>query len=431
MRSARPHPNPHPARLAPRERRASDAAVPMRPCPKFARCATGVTVAPAGSGYTADVFIPARPAQAAPLFTRAGAQGSNHHAMLPRSLTARLWLTIAIAVVPVFLFAFVDYMERRQTALDDVRGEIASHVTAARQDARAAHQSVVQLLSIMARAAELETLDGRECSPLAQRLLDSLEGYANIGAALPDGTVFCSARPQPRLVKVADRAWFRNAIEHGGTSPGEFIIGRITGAPVVVFGHRLESPEGEVRAVVFASTTLDWLDRLVGDFSLPAGWEAMAISANGRVLSHKPDPARWRDALVPTAMLERLAALADGPGVAQLEGADGVPRLVGVLTPEFAPGAGFISISAPIERSLDAVNRRLLLNLALILVVALGSGLVARLFIHRLVEVWAARVRAVVARIAAGGFDARVGYTSGVRDLDELSEGIEGMAAEL
>ena len=72
-----------------------------------------------------------------------------------------------------------------------------------------------------------------------------------------------------------------------------------------------------------------------------------------------------------------------------VQGREGIISL-GVGEPDFAPGSGFLAIGAPLERSLEAVGQRLLLHLALIAGIALVSALIARFYIYRLIEVWAA-----------------------------------------
>jgi diguanylate cyclase (GGDEF)-like protein/PAS domain S-box-containing protein len=352
--------------------------------------------------------------------------------MTHRSLSFRLWLTISIAVAPIFLFALFDYQERRETAIADIRSDITQRLESANREARAAHRDVVQTLKVMARSNDLQDLDPEACSGIAHRMLDSMEGFANIGAALPDGTVFCSAQPAAGGINVRDRAWFRNAIEQQGISPGEFIIGRISGKPGIVFGYRLVTPDGSLRAVLFASITLAWFDRLIEGFGLPSGWEASVISATGKVLAHQPDSARWREHAVPAPMLERMGAVVGTEmAIAEFPGFDGAQRLFGISTPEFSPGKGFIAIGAPLEHSLDAVDRRFQVYMALIAAVVLISALLARFYVYRLIEVWTTRVRAAVSRITEGGFGARVGHRAGVQELDALADGIDHMAVEL
>ena len=354
--------------------------------------------------------------------------------MIRTSLNFRLWLTIAIAVLPVLLFVFFDFHERREQAVAETRAEIALRLADANREAQAAHRAVALVLRIMARSNDLQALDSAQCSGIAGRLLKSLDGFANIGAALPDGEIFCSGRPMSAPVTVIDRAWFRTSLDSDEISPGEFVIGRVSGTPGMAFGYPLRAADGTLRAVIFATITVAWFDRLIEGFRLPEGWEASVISNSGLVLAHQPEraPEGWRAHKVPAATLARMAAVVrEEGGVAELAGIDGVQRLYGIGVPDFAPGSGFFAIGAPLERSLEAAGQRLLMYLALVAAIALASALIARLYIYRLIEVWATRVRGAIAEIAAGRRDARIGQATGVAELDALSEGIDQMALEI
>ena len=354
--------------------------------------------------------------------------------MIRTSLNFRLWLTIAIAVLPVLLFVFFDFHERREQAVAETRAEIALRLADANREAQAAHRAVALVLRIMARSNDLQALDSAQCSGIAGRLLESLDGFANIGAALPDGEIFCSGRPMSAPVTVIDRAWFRTSLDSDEISPGEFVIGRVSGTPSMAFGYPLRAADGTLRAVIFATITVAWFDRLIEGFRLPEGWEASVISNSGLVLAHQPEraPEGWRAHKVPATTLARMAAVVrDEGGIAELAGIDGVQRLYGIGVPDFAPGSGFFAIGAPLERSLEAAGQRLLMHLALVAAIALASALIARLYIYRLIEVWATRVRGAIAEIAAGRRDARIGQATGVAELDALSEGIDQMALEI
>ena len=354
--------------------------------------------------------------------------------MIRTSLNFRLWLTIAIAVLPVLLFVFFDFHERREQAVAETRAEIALRLADANREAQAAHRAVALVLRIMARSNDLQALDSAQCSGIAGRLLESLDVFANIGAALPDGEIFCSGRPMSAPVTVIDRAWFRTSLDSDEISPGEFVIGRVSGTPGMAFGYPLRAADGTLRAVIFATITVAWFDRLIEGFRLPEGWEASVISNSGLVLAHQPEraPEGWRAHKVPATTLARMAAVVrDEGGIAELAGIDGVQRLYGIGVPDFAPGSGFFAIGAPLERSLEAAGQRLLMHLALVAAIALASALIARFYIYRLIEVWATRVRGAIAEIAAGRRDARIGQATGVAELDALSEGIDQMALEI
>ncbi|MFT3757388.1 EAL domain-containing protein [Thauera sp.] len=352
--------------------------------------------------------------------------------MIRNSLRLRLWLTIGLALAPVLMFVLADYHQQRTRTIERAHEEIAQYLSAARREADKAHRSVGLALQMMARSNDLRSLDGPLCNDIAQRLLASVEDFMNIGAALPDGRIFCSALPGRETVNIADRAWFQAALSGNGITHGESYIGRISNKPVLMFGHPLHDAEGKVTGAVFATISLNWLNRLIEGFTLPPGWEASLIDRNGKILAHYPDPGQWQgQTLTPEQLAPLHQTLAMKGGIAELTGPDGKRRLYGVASPGFTSENDLIAIGAPLERSLSAVDQRFQLNLAIFAAISLLSALVARLYIYQLIEVWTSRISNAVARIAAGELDTRVGHNAKVKELDDVSAGIDHMAEEI
>ena len=108
------------------------------------------------------------------------------------SLHLRLWAVIALAVVPMFLMVVFDYRAQRQKAIVTIERDVARMLVAARQEEELGLQRVQVVLQIMANSDNMRALDQFECSNLARRLLSSLTDFHNIGAVLPNGTLFCS-----------------------------------------------------------------------------------------------------------------------------------------------------------------------------------------------------------------------------------------------
>ena len=117
-------------------------------------------------------------------------------------LRSRLWLLIAVAVVPLVVFALVSYRDQRAAAVAGVEAGIRQYVRTARVEESRAIDHTRDILRIMARSEDLRDLDPLECQGIAQRLLETQTDYLNLGAAFLDGTVFCSgiAAPAPAVV---------------------------------------------------------------------------------------------------------------------------------------------------------------------------------------------------------------------------------------
>ena len=63
--------------------------------------------------------------------------------------------------------------------------------------------------------------------------------YLNIGVADPNGNLVCSALPFKAPINVADRVYFKNALEMNDFAIGDYQIGRITQRPAINYAYPL------------------------------------------------------------------------------------------------------------------------------------------------------------------------------------------------
>ena len=305
-------------------------------------------------------------------------------------------------------------------------------LTAARLTEDAALGSMRQTFQIMARADNLQSLDPQDCSGLAQRLLQSMEDFANLGAALPDGTVFCSASPGQTRVSVTDRNWFQEAQSGEGITSGEFVTGRISGKPGMVFGYPVRDADGTLKAVLFASIQSGWFDKLIAEFKLPQGWNAFLLSDTGTVLSYHPAASRPpQTAQAPAGAAPFLRALQEGRRISEIEGLDGNRRMYGVGSPRFSRTPLLVAIGAPLDRTVARIDQGFWWRILLLAGIALVSVLTARFYIYGLIEAWTGQITAAIDSVAAGRLQTRIRRLSHVSELRAVEQGINHMASEL
>jgi putative nucleotidyltransferase with HDIG domain len=292
-------------------------------------------------------------------------------------------------------------------------------------------ESTRRLLITLAHLPQVRSGDPAGCSVLFADLLKHYPGYTTFAAAEPDGNVFCSAVPLSGPVNFADRAWFQNVVQTREFAASDYVIGRISGKAILVFGYPVLDAAGQVQAVVCAGLDLGWLNQLAAEAQLPSGSTLTVVDRNGTILIRYPNPEQWVGQSVPEASLVQ-SILAQGEGTVEVPGVDGVPRLYaftslrGVLE-----GSAYVSVGIPSELAFAEANRVLARNLAALTLVA-ALALVAAwvggdLFLLR-------RVNALVSatkRLSAGDLDTRSGLPYGVGELSQLALAFDEMAAAL
>jgi len=287
------------------------------------------------------------------------------------SLRSRLWLVLALALLPLVALVIANHLAERLRAVDRIEREARLMLQGVRLEESAARRQVQQLLATMAGADNMRRLDPEDCKGLAQRLAQAAGDYHNIGAALPDGRVFCSSLPMTGPVTVSDRRWFQEGLTATGLTRGQFLLGRVSGQPVIVFGYPMRSAAGELQALLFASAGIAWFDRFTANYPLPGGWIALLFDADGRIVSRSGQPPAGSGDSLPAASQERLrAALQAGRGSVSLEGPDGIERLFVLDSLELASNELIVSVGAPIAQALAPAERQLRWQLGLLGLVA-------------------------------------------------------------
>ncbi|WP_265949744.1 response regulator [Dechloromonas sp. A34] len=348
------------------------------------------------------------------------------------SLSSRLWLVLTLAILPLVMLTLVDYRSERLAAIADIEHRARLMLQASQVSEDASLRQVRQLLRIMAAADDMKNLDPASCTGLVARLLQSAENFSNLGAVLPNGDVFCSARPSDRQVNVADRTWFREARSAQDITHGEFVLGRISGKPGVVFGLPMRDTAGHLRATLFIASDITWFDRLTHNFQLPKDWTSTLFHRDGSIVSHHPDPDIWRGASLDEKNRSRLVnALRDGLGSIVLNDIDGIERLFVLSRLQMAGEELVVSIGAPVQHTLAVIDRSYSLRLALLVAVTLLSILLARYYLYRLIERWVGRLEAATEKVASGDFSARISNSKTPRELGRLDQHFNSMAAAL
>ena len=347
------------------------------------------------------------------------------------SLRSRIWLAVGATALPIFVFSLFGYLERREEALREVERDIGRMLRTALVEERVVVDNARQVLRIMAHSDELRTLDAAACSGIAGRLLGTQTNFANIGAALPDGRIFCSGLPMKTPVSALDRAWFREAVETAGMTPGHYQLGRITGQRGVAFGHSVRDANGKLRAVLFASTGLDWLERMTEAVVLPEGWFALAVDGQGRIVARHPDlPGMRKEENADPGLLRLVRTLA-ADTVRELVGRDGSNRIYGITPLGSADPGLHLVIGAPTDHALAPVDRAFYRDLGVFALVFLVSALLGWLEFRRSFVGWTERMSEAVRRIGSGETLPPEVTASPVRELAELSSAFADLRRRL
>ncbi|HEY7167066.1 MAG TPA: ATP-binding protein [Candidatus Binatia bacterium] len=325
---------------------------------------------------------------------------SDESALSAQGLRRRLLVLVLIAIVPAMGLILYNTAEERSLRISAIREDAQRIVQIASVRYGRLLDSSRQLLTVLAEVPTVRGSD-RRCSEVLKKVLDRYGYYANIGVILPDGTVSCSAVKLPGTTNVADRSYFRRAMETKSFAMGDYQIGRITGRASIVFGLPLLDAEENVEGVLFAALDLNWLDSLAAEIEISPGATLSVFDRQGTVLANFPDAEVWVGKNVSTEPIFRLLQV-QHRGVEEITGIDREQRLYAftVLGGNATAGRAYIAVGIPKGSADSQAQEALLLNLFWLVVVGLLAVAVpwflGRQFIVKYVE---ERARAEEARL--------------------------------
>ena len=348
------------------------------------------------------------------------------------SLRLRVLLLIAAAVLPWLGFAVDHAFSERQRDIE-VSQRHMLHLTqilsSGQREVIAGAQGFLQVLAALPEVAE--GVPARCQARLKTAHLNS-QGYANIGVTDGKGTLLCDAlNSTPE--NFAYRKWFQEAVRLQHFAVGDYIIGRLSGRPVLVVATPIPQGSPDPSRVVYVAINVDWMERLLAEAKLPAGMKFSVMDGQGVVLARFPHAEGKVGKPSTVAEISKVIRSGGSGGVGQGISADGEERLFAVDRALGSPGGTGVYVSACIPKSqvLAESNRALtrqlavlgLLTLAIFVFAWFATGIVVQRRIRLLIE--------AAGLFEHGDLTIRATVGRGAGELNELERAFNDMAASV
>jgi HAMP domain-containing protein len=349
------------------------------------------------------------------------------------SLRGRLLLLVLVALLPTRGLGIYTTWEMRQAARTEALQDAMRLARITSTAAERLIEGTRQILTVLARLPEVRRRDAAACRKLLADLLKPYPYYSNLGAASPDGDVFCSAVPFEGVANIADRTYFQRAVDRRDFATGEYRIGRVSGKAVINFGYPAFSDAGQVAAVVYAGLDLSWVSRLLAEARLPENSTMTVVDTAGQILARFPDPDQWVGKSFPEAPFVKAALAQQDQGTVEGQGLDGTPRLYAFSPLEVGDREriAYVYIGIPSSSAfakVNQVNNRSLVGFGAVLLFALlATGIGSRALILRPVTTLVQTMR----RLGAGDFTARSGVPHTPSEVGRLAAALDEMAERL
>jgi len=355
-------------------------------------------------------------------------------ALRPTSLRTRLLLLPILSVLlPTAGLLINSAVNQRHLAATAARRDALRLVHAANLHQTEMVVATRQLLLSLARLPVVrQTRIHGPCSPVLADLLKIQPYYTNLGIAAINGKVLCSAVPLPRPVNVADRAYFRRALETRNFAIGNYQIGRITGKSMIVFGAPVFDNDGKAKLVVFAAVDLPRLNQLISEVPLPQDSTVTLVDSHGTVLAHLPDPQAWVGKSIAKSPLMRAMQAHKIEDTAELAGPDGITRFYGFTPLHISPtDDAYLAAGVPKAAAFAPINSTFISSMEIFTVLALLALTAAWIGGDVLIVRRVNAISRAAKRLAHGDMTARTGLPHGSDEFGQVARGFDDMAEKL
>src|SRR6266487_2467488 len=347
-------------------------------------------------------------------------------------LRTRLVLMSLIGLVPALAaILYTQSSERDAARFRTLENNLRITRLAARQQASLLN-GARRLLLTLAHVPALWADDLNACHRLLSDVLNEHRDLSRLMLADAKGTLLCSSLDAPLASPSGgDRPWFRLVLETKTTAIGEYQISRLTGEPNINIAHPLLDRDGNVKRVLVAAVELGTMGALVDRLEMPAGATLAVFDRNRTILARHPDAARWVGQQVPSSAL-RQATDVNPVDMIEETGVDGVRRFyVGAPVEGDVPTGLYVGMGIERSTAFAQVDRMLygsLWLLATIAIVAIITAMASgEFFVLRPVQ----ELIGATGRLARGDLASRAQLAGGPRELGELGDAFNSMAAAL
>ena len=349
---------------------------------------------------------------------------------LPR-IRAVLICLVVVAVAPGGALLLSAASTLRDDLISAVTSDLTRAARLAAERMRARLELASGVLTAFASLPAVQRHDALACAATARKLLEHGTAYRNVAATTSDGTVFCSSIPGPPRFSVADRLYFRRAMQSRQAVAGEYVVGRATKVPVVHVARPVFDEDGTRRGITYAAIELAEAAEAIRDVTPGKGAVVTVFDENGTILLRSPDHESWVGTELDGNLLEQVIVRRHDAGEVD---ATGGGRLMYASAPVQMGGAETgirVTVSVPRAEALAAANRVFSRTLAWYVFVAIASIVAAWVlgqfgFVRPM-----RRLAGAARRLQNGDLGARSGLERRRDEFGELGAAFDEMASAI
>ena len=346
------------------------------------------------------------------------------------SIVTRMFALMALTLLLVASGVLFSGLQLRQNRIEELRNDTKQLARIAELDMVRILEGTHQLLATLAKLPVDHGWDVRACSVVAATANRNFE-YDHLVAVDRNGARQCASSGSPEILGkvMADRELFDRIIATAGFSVGSYGIGIVSGNEVLRVGYPIVDETGAVVGAMYAGINLTWLNTAIDEWHLGAKTAIYITDRNGIQIARQPD-SRGVGHPIP-ANLKPFFSAAES-GAVEVTDLSGVVNLFGYI-PVTATSSNGIAVFVGRDKRqiVSDINQSIWLNVAAVLAGLLLSGVLALIYVRRLLARPFASLLTVAGRWRNGDWSVRAASACGIPEFDRLAAAFDGMAAEV
>ncbi len=271
------------------------------------------------------------------------------------SLTHRLLALTLVASLPGMLALGYNAFDLRNTRYKEIRAEALLNAQAVVSEIEQIFDGIRSTLHAIAQAEEVRKADPG-CNNYIARIRQNIESLTAILVVNPDGHIRCFSEPDLASPNLADRNYFREAIENKKFTIGHFTASQLANRsiiPVALPIMREEALEG----VIVAGLNLSWFGMQLKERGIVHGNSIVITDRNGIIVAREPSPEKFVGTQITNPNFKLINE--QTAGVAELVSPDGIERIAGYVPPALTPFGFYVSAGITRADALEPVDRAL------------------------------------------------------------------------
>lgn len=341
-------------------------------------------------------------------------------------LSVRLLLLVLLAAVPVFAVEAYYELQLREQRRAEIGQQVQQMADLVAGQLDRMIEGAQTVLVTLGQLPSIRERDAATCNDSLIRLAARFPNLDTIGVAEPDGVVVCNSVPGSPRLNVADRPYFRRALETKSLAISNLLVGQLSGRKLLALAQPTLDDRGAVETVLILTLDPKVISDLLARVPLPPDATIGVLDSVGQRVARVPfDPALIGETSPVASLLARVSDQVDGHLVQQDE--DGVGRFYGLA--HSAQASDLVAYVGLARDAMFAAEDRLLIRrLTLSGIAFVFAALAAFWFGSYAVRRPIMNLRRAMQRVAAGDLSVRAEAASRIEELAELATSFNEMA---